>query len=105
MTSPDNANANHDMDVNSIDMEDPLVRDAMSFAEHQGITLEDAVRRLQHQQTIGNIQPHLEADLPETYGGLWVEHQPEYRIVIALTIGDESTIQPYIEGKPWAEFV
>ncbi len=104
-TSPGEANANIEKDVNSLDMDDPLVRDAMAFAEHQGITLEEAVLRLEHQQTIGDIQPLLEADLPETYGGLWVEHQPEYRIVIALTDGDESTIRPYIEGKPWAEFV
>lgn len=104
-TSPGEVNANIEKDVNSLDMDDPLVRDAMAFAEHQGITLEEAVLRLEHQQTIGDIQPPLEADLPETYGGLWVEHQPEYRIVIALTEGDESTIRPYIEGKPWAEFV
>jgi len=105
VTSPADATPTARTDLQSIDMDDPLVQDATSFAEDQGITLEEALRRLEHQQTIGDIQPSLEADLPDTYGGLWIEHQPKYRIVIALTEGDESTVQPYIEGRPWAEFV
>lgn len=88
-----------------INMDDPLVQDARSFAEDQGISLEEALARLEYQQTIGEIQPALEAELADSYGGLWAEHQPEYKIVIALTSGDESTVQSYIEGKPWAEFV
>jgi hypothetical protein len=86
-------------------MESALVRDAASYAEAEGIPLEDAVRRLEFQETIGEIQPALMADLSDSYGGLWIEHQPEYRIVIALTEGDRSTIASYIEGKAWVEFV
>ena len=85
--------------------DDPLVRDAASFAEHEGLSLEEAVRRLEFQATIGDIQPALEADLPESYAGLWVEHQPQYQIVIALTEGDVTTIQPYVTGKAWADYV
>lgn len=88
-----------------LDPDDPLVRDAAAFAEQEGLSLEEAVRRLEFQDTIGDIQPALMADLPETYAGLWVEHQPQYRIVIALTEGDESTIQPYVVGKAWADYV
>jgi hypothetical protein len=105
MTGSGDATAMTEIDPNSLDTEDPLVQDALSFAEHQGITLEEALRRLEHQQTIGDIQPLLEADLPDTYGGMWIEHQPNYRIIIAIGEGDEATIQAYIEGKPWAEFV
>ena len=65
-----------------LDPDDPFVRDATSFAEHEGLSLEEAVRRLEFQETIGAIQPELEADLPDSYAGLWVEHQPQYRIVI-----------------------
>jgi len=105
ITSLGDATPTAGIDLESIDMDDALIQDATSFAENQGITLEEALQRLKHQQTIGDIQPSLEADLPGTYGGLWVEHQPQYRIVIALTEGDESTVQAYIEGRPWAEFV
>jgi hypothetical protein len=45
------------------------------------------------------------ADLTDTYGGLWVEQQPEYRIVIALTEGDIETVRPYLESYEWADFV
>jgi hypothetical protein len=89
----------------SLDPDDPLVRYAASFAEAEGLSLEEAVRRLEFQATIGDIQPALMADLPDTYAGLWIENQPQYRIAIALTEGDETTIQPYVSGKAWAEYV
>ncbi len=88
-----------------LNMDDPFVQDAAAFAESIGIPLGEAVQRLSFQDTIGDIQPALQGDFPDSYGGLWVEHQPDYRIVIALTKGDETTIQPYIEGQPWVEFV
>jgi len=84
---------------------DLLNPDAAYFAEDAGITLEEANLRLAFQETIGDIQPHLMSALPDIYGGLWVEHEPAYRIVIALTEGDKATIQPYIEGNDWAPFV
>jgi len=79
--------------------------DAAYFAEDAGISLEEANQRLAFQETIGDIQPQLMSDLPGTYGGLWVEHEPAYRIVIALTEGDEQSIRRYIDGKDWAAFV
>ena len=91
--------------VASPNPEDPLTRDTASMAESLGLSYEEAARRLEFQRTIGDIQPALEKDLPDIYGGLWIEHQPEYHIVIALTAGDISTIQPIIEDKPWADFV
>jgi hypothetical protein len=85
--------------------DDPLLQDAAAFAESEGLTLEEALRRLEFQATIGDIQPALVAGLAEIYAGLWVEHHPQYRIVIALTEGDDATIQPYISGKAWAGYV
>ena len=63
------------------------------------------MQRMQWQETMGEVQPVLMADLPGTYGGLWVEEQPDYRIVIALTEGDIETIRPYLAGYEWADFV
>ena len=79
--------------------------DVQYFAEDMGISLEEAARRLSYQQTIGSIQPQLMADLADSFGGLWVEHEPAYRIVIALTDGDKSTVEQYIQGFEWATFV
>lgn len=79
--------------------------DAAAFAEQEGLSLEEAGRRLAHQETIGEIQPLLMAELPDSFAGLWVEHQPSYRIVVALTEGGLETVLPYIEDEDWASFV
>ena len=94
-----------DPQATPLDPDDPLVRDAAGLAEAEGLSLEEAVRRLEFQATIGDIQPALMADLPEAYAGLWIENQPQYRIVIALTEGDDTTLQPYISRKAWADYV
>jgi hypothetical protein len=88
-----------------VDVEGALLQDSAAFADDQDLPLDEAMQRMRFQETIGDIQPLLEADLPDTYGGLWVEQQPEYRIVIALTEGDIDTIQPYLDGYDWANFV
>jgi hypothetical protein len=51
------------------------------------VWMEEEIRQMQFQETISEIQPLLMTDLPDIYGGLWVEQHPEYRIVIALTEG------------------
>jgi hypothetical protein len=89
--------------VNSV--EGALHGDAAAFADAQGLTLDEAMQRMQFQETIGDIQPLLMANLPDIYGGLWIEQQPEYRIVVALAEGDIETIRPYLEGHEWADFV
>jgi len=88
-----------------VDVEGALHQDAAAFADDQGLPLEEAMQRMEFQETIGDIQPILMTDLPDTYGGLWVEQQPEYRIMIALTEGDLQTIQPYLVDYEWADFV
>lgn len=88
-----------------IDMDSPLARDAQAFAEMEGISLEEALKRLEFQDSIGDTQAAMMNDLSGTFGGLWVEHSPDYRVVIALTDGDEGSIRPYIDGKPWSSFV
>lgn len=88
-----------------VDVEGALHQDAAAFADDQGLPHEEAMQRMKFQETIGDIQPILMTDLPDTYGGLWVEQQPEYRIMIALTEGDIETIQPYLADYEWADFV
>lgn len=92
-------------ETTALDLDSPLVQDAQMYASEVGISLEEAVRRFEFQDSIGDIQPALMSDLATTFGGLWVEHQPEFGIFIALTDGDESALRPYIEGKPWYSYV
>lgn len=94
-----------EIDATSVDMDSPYGLDAQAYADSENVSLEEAVRRLGFQDSIGDIQPALMRDLADTFGGLWVQHQPDYAIFIALTDGDESAIQPYIQGKPWSDEV
>lgn len=75
--------------------------DAAAYAEDQGISLEEASRRLNLQDEIGELGAALEANEADTFAGLWIEHEPEYRVVVAF-VGDagEEVIRPYLETYP-----
>jgi hypothetical protein len=88
-----------------VDVGGALGRDSTSFVDDQGLPLEEATYRTRFEETMGEFQSLLMADLADTYGGLWVERHPEYRIVIALTEGDIEKVWPYLDGYEWTEFV
>ena len=67
----------------TLEVSDALRRDASAMAEELGISVDEALRRLQYQDGIGDLQAALMANEHDTFAGLWIEHQPEYRIVIA----------------------
>ncbi len=75
------------------------------MAEDMGIPVDEALRRMQYQDDIGDLQVALTANEPETFAGLWIDHEPEYRLVVQFTRDGEQTIRPYLEGKPWADRV
>ncbi len=88
--------------------DDPAMFEAAVYAEHYGITLEEAVRRLELQNTggIGELDAELSSKEAETFAGLWIEHQPEYRVVIVFTENGEETIKKYVEeDSPLADII
>ena len=89
----------------TLEISDALRHDALTMAEEMGIPLEEAVRRLQYQDDIGDLQVALTANERDTFAGLWIEHEPEYRIVVQFTRDGERTIRPYLKGKSWADRV
>lgn len=70
-----------------------------------GISVDDALRRIGYQDDIGRLRAELATNERDTFAGLWVDHQPGYRIVVQFTRDAEQTIRPYIEDKPWAGLV
>jgi len=58
-----------------------LLDDAASYAEQNKVTLDEAVRRLRLQSDIGRLDETLSAQEPG-FAGLWIEHQPQYRLVV-----------------------
>ncbi len=88
-----------------LDRDDPLVQDAQIFAASEGIGLEEAVRRLRLQDSIGVLGAELERNESATFAGLWIQHQPEYRVVTAFTRDGEETIKPYVAGGPLEDLI
>ena len=77
-----------------------LKRDAQSYADDFGVELGEALVRLQGQGTIGRLGSTIQASEPDTYAGHWIQHEPQYRMVVLFTRDGESTICPYIEAHP-----
>ena len=82
-----------------------LLQDARHYASDMGVDLAEAVRRLQAQRTIGELGAELEANEQLTFGGLWIQHQPEFRVVVAFTRDGEDAVRPYIQGTPLDDMV
>jgi hypothetical protein len=88
-----------------LNTEEALVRDAQQYAVEMGVTLDEAMRRLQYQDDIGGLRASLAANERDTFAGLWVQHQPDFRVIVQFTRDGKKTIRPYIKNKPWADLV
>lgn len=89
----------------TLDRDDPLVQDAAMYAEDQGVTLEEAVRRLQLMQSMGDLQPRLQELYPETFAGLWIEHEPEFKMVVQFTEEPGEAFESLVAGEPYADLI
>ena len=47
----------------------------------------------------GHLNAALQEEEPETYAGLWIEPEPELRVIALFTRDGEKTLQPYIAGS------
>tara|TARA_B100000315_G_scaffold189898_1_gene179826 strand:+ start:1802 stop:3532 length:1731 start_codon:yes stop_codon:yes gene_type:complete len=84
---------------------DAVRMDAQSYADDMGVDIEEAMRRLALQDPIGQLNATLAAQESDTFAGLWVEHDPDYKVVVLFTRNGEETIRPYIQDTPIADIV
>jgi hypothetical protein len=61
-----------------------LQEDARAYAAEFNVGVDEAMRRLRAQEQQGDIVDRLRKANPGRFAGLWVEHQPEFRIVVRL---------------------
>ena len=86
--------------------DDALTRDATSYANAFGVSVEEAKRRLLLQGTIGELNAMLQSNELETFGGLWIDNEsPEYKAIVAFTSDGEATVAPYAEELGLASMV
>lgn len=75
------------------------------YAETYGLAYAEAQRRLELQVEMSLLESKVIAGEP-TYAGSWMEHQPEFGLVIGFASPDgEKLMQKYLVGIPWADLV
>ena len=84
----------------ALDDKDPLLYDAQAYASNTGVSVDEALRRFQLQDIAGELDAKLSTMEVKTFAGLWIEHTPEFRIVVQFTRNGEETIKPYLEQYP-----
>jgi hypothetical protein len=72
-------------------------RDVAQYAATYGVTVGQALRRLQLQSAVAKLEALLQAAEPTTFAGIWIEHSP-YRVVARFTRGGSSTLGRYVRG-------
>ncbi len=85
--------------------DDPEKFDAAVYALHEGVTVEEAVRRFELSNDAGSLKAVI-VENEETYAGSWIQHQPEYKFVFAFTENGEEIIRKYVkEDSPLAGLI
>ncbi len=74
--------------------------DAPYMAGMFGISLEEAQRRLALAEAVNPLAAAIPVDHPDTFAGLWLEQEPEFKLVVAFTRDAEATLRPYVAGTP-----
>lgn len=92
-------------DTASLEVSDALRRDAEEMAKHMGISVDEAVRRAMLQDSIGTLGAELEQHEADTFAGLWIQHEPEYCVVVAFTRNGDETIRRYVENTSLADLI
>lgn len=82
-----------------------FVKDAKSYASIMGVNFEEAKRRLLLQSEISELNLQLAEKEPYTYGGLWIQHKPDFRVIVLFTHDGETIIRQYIQNGPLTDLV
>ena len=90
---------------------DAMRQDGQSYAAQWRIGLDEAIRRLQLQRSIGALGAELEENEAGTYAGHWIRHgtdSSDFGMVVRFTSNGNETIQRYgqhVANGPLADMV
>jgi len=75
----------------------PMLLPATIYANHYGVTVDEALKRLEIENSFGEtgLETELSSQEAETFGGLWIQDEPEFKIVIAFTRDGEDTLKKH----------
>ena len=78
---------------------EPMRQVAEEMATSWGLSVEEAYQRLRVEDPIGTLQVELAEWEADTFAGLWIENEPQHRVVVAFTRDGEKTLKPYLENR------
>lgn len=84
---------------------DALLLDAQQYATDYNVSLEEALRRLRLQDSIGLLDAELAEKERDTFAGLWLEHSPRFQVIVQFTRNGAERAWPYIQNGPLADMV
>jgi hypothetical protein len=67
------------------------------YAKTYGVTQAEATRRIKLQREISEIGAKIEAQEGATFGGMYIEHAPSFRVVTKFTANGEETLRRYTQ--------
>jgi hypothetical protein len=82
--------------INSADQTNPFIKDAEIYARDNRVSLDEAQRRLNLQKSAGLLDAELSSKEADTFAGLWIQHSPDFRIIVEFTQGGEEKVKPYL---------
>ena len=77
---------------------EPSNVDVQWYAESQDIPLQEAAHRLEVRHASDPFVQRILAAYPGRYAGMWVEHEPEFRLVIRFTGSDDGLDVAFVEA-------
>lgn len=77
--------------------DDALQQDLDQLAEDTGIPAEELARQAENEDAITELSARIQASEAETFGGLWIEWEPQYQVVLAFTQNGAETVAKYLD--------
>ncbi|OGN90230.1 MAG: hypothetical protein A2158_06675 [Chloroflexi bacterium RBG_13_46_14] len=77
-----------------------LIRDAKVYAEYENVSLTEALERLRLMDVIGDLHFDLLIEEAETFGGGWIEHNPQFNFIVQFTRDGSDTTSRYLKKYP-----
>src|SRR3972149_5880166 len=75
----------------------PLLAQAEVYASHYGVTVDEALSHFKIEEIAGNLDAELDSKEQATYAGLWIQHVPEFRVIVQFTRDGDATMARYVK--------
>lgn len=72
---------------------------AEKYSDTYKISTTEATQRLAASREAGKLQRRIAADNPETFAGLYIEHSPEFQIVVLFTKDPQRNLAKYTQSR------